>query len=151
MAIIEAMVMALPLTPPKGFKFCRSFSRPNVSVASTSQVPQSNIFVPSTNLEDSEQPTTPIGENIPQKKSMKKIINSSSFGCLFSPWTKPIYKEKEVTKTICKLCYNICGKSILLVAKKGQFVETQGEEDIHPGVDSSYHVQTNMNVRRCVV
>lgn len=53
------VTIAPPLVPPKGFKFYRFFSRVDPNIASTSQTPPSDVVVPSTNLEVSEELTTP--------------------------------------------------------------------------------------------
>lgn len=71
-AVAIAITMATPLAPPKGFEFHRYFFRPNSNIASTSQVSSSDIIVPFMNLEGSEQPTTPIGDNTSQKRSYDK-------------------------------------------------------------------------------
>ena len=112
-AIIVAMAPTLAL--PKGFKFCRIFSRVDPNATSTSQVPPVDIVVPT--LEGSVQPTTPIGESSDKKKSYE---NNCQFQFLWLPlflWVEPICKDEEPTKVICKVSSKFYGKSIVLVAK----------------------------------
>lgn len=65
LVIVVAMLMAPPLVPPKGFRFCRFFFQPKPNVVSSREIP-SNVVVPS-NVEESLQPSTPIGEGSANK------------------------------------------------------------------------------------
>lgn len=114
MAIEVAIAIAPPLVLSKGLNSHRIFSRLDMNIDSTSQVPPTNIFVPSTNLKCNEQPITPVGNNTPQKKSYNKNREIQLLWLLLFPWAKPIYEEQEVTKVICKVCSKICGKSMIV-------------------------------------
>lgn len=60
---------------------------------------------------------------------MIKIVNSNFFNqLLLFLWTKPIYKEEEVIKVICKVCSKIREKSCALVARSDNLQKNQGKK-----------------------
>jgi hypothetical protein len=119
--------MAPPLAPPKGFKFRRFFSRPQIDVASSSQFPPTDIVIPNTQPGGIENPT-PVGDNTPKRKSYEKNRQFQLLWLPLFPWAEPVYKDEEETKVICKICTKIRGKPYVLVAKNDNLWKHQGRK-----------------------
>ena len=76
------------------------------------------------------------------------------------PWAKPINKEEEVTKVICKVYSKIHGKSLILVAKSDNLWKHQGAKTtkrlghgvvIGEGGGNSYDIEVVRHVEDLLV